>query len=151
VTSDGIDDVDWDAVHELALAIANASVVDAGQAERETERLMELLGRLESRYGPRPSLLATRADYAASWPESIALLKRAFELAQEHRDTRNLTYVSSSLAQRFIEDARDPVQGAYWLGQLEAALGQFGDRSDIEELMSLRTGLEKLRNELENE
>jgi hypothetical protein len=61
-TSDGMSGEDWDLVHELALEIANA---EDGSPEEELSRnrLLRYLDELEERYGRRPSILATRADY----------------------------------------------------------------------------------------
>jgi len=63
MTSDGIADADWDRVHELVVDVVNASVSEDKAAEvRARASLFMLLDQLDDKYGPKPSLLATRAD-----------------------------------------------------------------------------------------
>ena len=67
MTPDGISADDWRRVHELAVEVVNLSADDDGTASDEAaERLLDVLDDLQRKYGPLPSILATRADYVAS-------------------------------------------------------------------------------------
>jgi hypothetical protein len=143
VTSDGISDDDWDRVHELAVEIVNAD--EGEETEERTAELLGYLDRLEEKYGPLPSIVATRADYVEEPRESLALLERAYELARERQDRRNMLYVSSSLASLQIEHFQNVEEAGKWLTALEAALKYVGDEFDIREHEELTTALEKLR------
>jgi hypothetical protein len=59
---------------------------------------------LEEKYGPLPSLLATRADYVDSPEEREYLLLRAYEQARALNDLKNLVEIAESLASFYIED-----------------------------------------------
>ncbi len=123
VTSDGIETADWDKVHELAVAIANCSAeADADAFAQTRGQLLSLLDELEGKYGARPSLLATRADYVDSPVERERHLRRAYDAARELDDVRNLVWVASSLASYYMEEARDLDEGARWLGALREHL-----------------------------
>jgi hypothetical protein len=125
VTSDGIETADWEKVHELAVAIANCSEdksADADEFGRTRGRLFSLLDELEGKYGARPSLLATRADYVDSSVERERHLRRAYDAARELDDVKNLVWVASSLASYYMEEASDLDEGAQWLGALREHL-----------------------------
>jgi hypothetical protein len=63
-TPDGITTEDWDRVHDLALEVVNLSAEgDEAGSDAAKIQLRELLDDLQEKYGPLPSLLATRADY----------------------------------------------------------------------------------------
>src|SRR5438094_3104927 len=122
-TSDGINTEDWNSVHELALAVVNA---DDGSVEERLcrVRLLEYLDELESKYGPRPSILATRADYLVDdVPGRIALLTRAYALAAEAVDSRNQLQIASSLAALHVEELEDAAEARRWLTRAQAHLG----------------------------
>jgi hypothetical protein len=84
---------------------------------------METLDELEQRYGPKPSLLATRADYVESTEERERLLLAAFTEAERTSDERNGELSAGSLAQFYIEEVQDLDQGAKWLAVWRSALG----------------------------
>ncbi len=128
MTSDGIRDCDWDQVKDLAAKIANAACRnDQRFGQVLTRRLFQLLRTLESRYGPKPSILATKADYVPSRDARIRLLKRAWSLALSAEDKPNLTWIAGSLAEVFIDDLRDRRRGEAWLSRLERALSCYWD------------------------
>src|SRR5687767_6692353 len=58
-TPDGISTEDWDVVHTLAVEIFNAS--NDQQDVDLRRRLFDWLDKLEAKYGPLPSSLATRS------------------------------------------------------------------------------------------
>jgi hypothetical protein len=135
MTPDGIRDEDWDRVHELAVEIVNAG--DAEKCDEQKAQLLECLDRLEEKYGPLPSILATRADYVKEPEESRELLERAYAPALEKHDRLNVLYVASSLARLHIERLRNVTEGVKWLAAFKEALKYAGDESDIEEYEDL--------------
>jgi hypothetical protein len=106
MTSDGINDDDWDRIHELAVDIVNCSANEdqAGEA-RARSALIVLLDRLDEKYGVKPSLLATRADYVDSAEEKQRLLMTAYSEAERIADHLNRQLIAHSLAEFYIETA----------------------------------------------
>lgn len=121
-TTDGIAGEDWERVGELAWSLVAATLDEDDAACGEaTIRLFAYLDTLDARYGERPSLLATRADFLdvdTHGRLKDALLRRAYALAEARDDAWNLLYVAHSLAELHIETAREPAEGRRWLGRL---------------------------------
>jgi hypothetical protein len=115
-TPDGIAGEDWNVVHELSVAIFNAT--EDEERARARGLLVDHLAILETKYGPRPSILATRADFSEDLDEKERLLHSAYRLADSQRDSRNALYIAHSLAQLYIEDLRNGVEGRQWLERL---------------------------------
>jgi hypothetical protein len=114
-TSDGISQQDWDLVHELAVDVVNAADDDRDQ---HRHHLLQYLDELEVRYGPRPSILATRADYLDdNDPLREELLRNAHALAESIGDERNLLYVAESLVELYLEK-KQLAQADTWLGRM---------------------------------
>ena len=135
MTSDGISDEDWNDVHELAVEIVNHSAVDDHAAEaRARALLMERLDRLDQKYGKRPSLLATRADYVESPNERERLLLSAFSEAERIKDSGNRMLVAESLASLYLEELHNLDEGARWLGVWRHELGDDPERRDRDEV-----------------
>ena len=144
MTSDGIEDADWASVHELAVEIVNCAMNDepVDQA-RYVESLFTLLDQLERKYGPKPSLLATRADYVDSSESREVLLQAAYAEALRTQDSRNLTLVAHSLAEFYIGELQDTDRGAAWLRTWSDQLGESAapeDRSELARLYVLLQG-----------
>lgn len=138
-TPDGILSCDWDLVHHLAVEIVNASSEDDAVRETAaTEKLFQTLNELERQYGPLPSILATRADYAEDPSQQEALYLRAYAEAEAREDKRNMVWVASSLAALYIEGMRDDVEGVRWLAALSANLAAFPDEYESQEHERLR-------------
>jgi hypothetical protein len=138
VTSDGISDEDWNDVHELAVEIVNHSAAENHTAEaRARALLIALLNRLDLKYGKRPSLLATRADYVESPTEREHLLLSAFSEADRIKDTENRLLVAESLASLYLEELHNLNEGAKWLGVWRHELGADPERRDREEVSRL--------------
>jgi hypothetical protein len=135
VTSDGISGEDWSDVHELAVQIVNHSAAEDHTAEaRARKSLIAFLDRLDQKYGKRPSLLATRADYVESPSERERLLLRAFSEAERIKDSENRLLVAESLASLYLEELRNLDEGAKWLGVWRHALGDDPAQRDREEV-----------------
>lgn len=146
MTPDGIATEDWDRVHQLALDVVNASSEgDLAASDSAKVRLRELLDQLQERYGPLPSLLATRADYVDGLEEQEYWLMAAYEQAVKLGDPKNLVWIASSLAAFHLEEAPDPVKGSEWLALLEQHLQASHDASEADEAVRLRGILERLK------
>ena len=135
MTSDGVSAEDWSGVHELAVEIVNHSAAENHTAEaRARASLMALLDRLDRKYGQRPSLLATRADYVESPDERERLLLMAFSEAERINDAENRMLVAHSLASLYIEELRHLDEGAKWLGVWRDELGDTPEGRDRDEV-----------------
>lgn len=138
MTSDGVSTRDWRRVRALATRIANAPD-DSDQESRLVGAMCVLIDSLTERYGERPSLLATKADYLEAAPERLRLLLRAYRLAEQRGDEPNLTLISSSIAQLLcIEELADFRKGRAWIGRLQKHMSAWGDESEAKELDRLR-------------
>lgn len=141
-TPDGIATEDWAGIEALARAVVEASGEGSTIAYVEAvEELRERLRLLESRYGPLPSILATIADYTEDDDEAIHLLKNAYFIAEQRHDVQNMTYIASSIAQRYVEDLHDLLEGRSWANVLRQCLKSFPDASEFELLSELEARL----------
>jgi hypothetical protein len=126
-TPDGISTRDWDQVQAIALDLLDAILrQDDASQEEHRARLLREIDRLEGKYGERPSLLATRADFTEDPAVAEPLLLRAYALAEGRDDARNALYVSHSLAGLYVEDLRDAARGRLWTKRL----GKWSSRCD---------------------
>ena len=141
-TPDGISSDDWDLVHELAVGIANAA--NEQEAACERYRLLEWLDELERKYGSAPSILAARADFIGNVENKRDLLLRAHSLAEERHDMRNALYVAHSLAELYLEEFQNAVEGRRWLQRVEDHLVQVDDGWFAEEYERLRAMADEL-------
>lgn len=141
-TPDGISKKDWDTVHELSVDIVNAR----GEAEANilTKRLLAYLKELEDKYGPLPSILATRADYVSDPGEKLSCLRQAYALAEATCDTTNMAEIAHSLAEFYIEDMGDVVEGRIWLMHLQHNTKGSTDKFLLEDCLRLGKLLEGL-------
>ena len=132
-TSDGILLSDWDVVKAVATDYANA-VVDENHKYMALSRrkMLRLLNRMSKKYGERPSILAIKADYVASYRRREDLLELAYALAQQISDFQNITLVSSSLAEFYVEEMPSEGKGKLWVGRLRRALQDHFDQSEQE-------------------
>jgi hypothetical protein len=125
VRPDGIRESDWEAVHELAVAIVNATSTQDGEALRG--RMFFCLDELQRQYGERPSILMIRADYLDDFAEAERLLIRAYDLANLSRDDHNSFLVASSLASLYAFDLNEGAKAREWLSKARAYTEQAGD------------------------
>ena len=142
MTSDGITDADWDRVHTLAVDIVNCSAAgdDSGET-RARASLMAVLDELDERYGLKPSLLATRADYVQSPADRQRLLHAAYTAAEQLADSKNCELIAHSLTEFYLEEVADLDEGAMWLAVWRNALGITPTASDLYELARLEAAL----------
>ena len=142
MTPDGIEASDWDQVHELALEVVNTSAEgDEAASIAASDRLRHLVDRLQEKYGPLPSLLATRADYVDRPEDREYWLLAAYAQAEHRGDSKNKAFIAESLASFYIEERPDREQGTRWLETLVEHLGASGDPR--EEAVRLRAILER--------
>jgi hypothetical protein len=141
MTSDGISDSDWEVVSNLARDVVE-SVERPEEHEGAERRLLMFLEELEQKYGKRPSILATRADYVEDVRERVTLLDEAYELATAMNDSLNCTLIASSLAQLFIEEMQDKKSGRIWVNELGECLALHWDDGEHREYLRLTAELE---------
>jgi hypothetical protein len=146
MTSDGISDEDWDIVKDLSANIVNAVSSNNNRASaRLTQELFQHLSRLESKYGTLPSILATQADYTDDTRMRTALLEQAWRVAKKNADKANLVFISSSLAELFIEELCRVADGEKWLSLLEESLEGHWDDHEYKEFQRFRQQLQQLK------
>ena len=144
MTPDGISDADWARVRELASAVVEAPGGDDLLGRQRLDELVTFLDALESHYGRRPSLLATRADFTADEGEKLTLLEEAYAIADESGDVENAVWIADALATLHIDDRRDPIEGARWLEAYAGALTAAGDDVDTRPYLTLQERLRDL-------
>lgn len=136
-TSDGIEASDWEAIGDLAVAVANRS--GAGDdASLDRKRLLRALDKLEKKYGRLPSILSTRADYVDDPGFSLSLLKEAYVTADERSDVKNKAFISSTLSEMYLETFQRKDLARFWLGLFTTDLESY---SEDEYLQKLRAEL----------
>lgn len=96
-----------------------------------------MLDQLDDKYGPKPSLLATRADYVESPEQRELLLRAAYTEAACRDDSTNQLLVAHSLTEFFIEEVGNLEEGAMWLGTWREHLGLSPVKTDAAELARL--------------
>jgi hypothetical protein len=139
MTSDGILDADWQNLESLAEEFAES--VERGDADASLvcrKRLLDYLDCLETAYGKLASILATRADYADRLEDRITLYLQAWELAVTNNDAPNITFISSSLAQVYLEEAGNFESANEWLLKLSDALAVHWDDFEHQEFLRLK-------------
>jgi len=120
---------DWRRVEAIARAIVEAET----RAEQLRSRMIDLLRRLERKFGALPSIVATRAEYTERVPEKIRLLDKAYESAVSQGDQLNKVLISSSIARVFVEDLGDVKAGKQWLARLRRHLSEHFDKVESAE------------------
>lgn len=140
MTPDGISTEDWGRVHDLALAIVGAAD-EPETYEAHRQELCVLLNELEERYGLRPSILATRADYTAEPGEAGPLLEQAYALAVASGDCRNALYAACSLVDFSLAELRSVHDAQRWLAAALRHTEECGDDSDRRECTRLQAAL----------
>ena len=143
MTPDGISTEDWDRVHELALQVVNATTGDDEEASAAaTRQILTLLDDLERKYGPLPSLLATRADYVETPSERQHWWEAAHEQALARGDRKNLVWIAASLAEFHVAEMNDQIAGRTWVERAERYLRDSPDSSEAESVKELRRTLD---------
>lgn len=127
-TSDGIAPADWDAIEQLRASVFNA--LDTPDERGCRRELLECLAALDRKYGPRPSLLAVRGDFAT---DDAAVRKRlytdAYALALAIDDPWNLLFVCHSLCELCLESKAAAPELAVWMKRFRMHLDDTPDAS----------------------
>jgi hypothetical protein len=110
--TDGITTTDWDRIHQLSVDVMNAAAADEERARARD--LLRALDELEYRYGPVPTILATRGDYLEDAGEAITSLLRAWDGFSERGDRQNQFWVATSIVDRYVE-LNDAANASGWL------------------------------------
>ncbi len=142
-TADGISDTDWEQVKDLAARLCDA-VEGSEEEEASVKDLMAYLDKLEGKYGPLPSILATRADFLEDYNRKEELLTRAYAAAQKLGDRKNLVDISHSLAELYVDALVDVQQGRRWLDRLDAHLLDCPDAAYADDAHAFRQKLQRL-------
>jgi|TARA_B100001093_G_C26690405_1_gene954556 hypothetical protein len=142
LTPDGILIEEWDVVTSISASIVN-NIVDSDDSKIEQALLKSLfsyLDYLELKYGKKASILATRADYEDDVSIKESLLLGAYDVASSDNDSRNKTFVSSSLAEFYIDENENEnfESGEKWVGILEANLAIYHDEGEEQLLLELK-------------
>lgn len=140
-TSDGISPEDWSRVHELVVDLFN-SPSEAKDAARNL--LFQWLDELERKYGELPSIVATRADFVDDDRSREELLHRAYSRSETLNDRVNLLQVAHSLAEFYIDQAKNAVSGRQWLDAFKNHLTEIEDEYYRREYRRMLRGLNGL-------
>ncbi len=123
MTTDGISKEDWDNVFNLSSGIVDATHFEEyRKVNRLYKTLFRYLDKLTLKYGEKPSILATKADYVSKASDSLVLFKRAYQLAENIGDSYNMILISSSLAELYLEKFADKENAKHWVSILEKCL-----------------------------
>ncbi|MCB1232754.1 MAG: hypothetical protein KDN19_21090 [Verrucomicrobiae bacterium] len=94
----GIDKLDWDRVHELSVAIVNASAAgDSTISESRKIELLFVLEELREKYGEHPSLLATIGDYLDQPGDRLKYYRRALQIARSQNFQEEIELIEDSI------------------------------------------------------
>ena len=137
-TSDGISTEDWDKVHQHAVDLFNA---DDEEKEESRNQLFVCLDGLHRKYGPLPSILATRGDFTEDLVSKELLLLEAYDLARQKDDVSNRLHISHSLADLYVDDRRDIREGLAWIAVLRRHLATTCDAHYSDEVERLTKAL----------
>lgn len=143
-TPDGISTEEWNHVEDLAAALVRAP---KGAAKSESLlRLLTYLSELQKKYGPLPSILATRADFIDNPPAQEELLQRAYSAALARQDWVNVIDAADSLADLYLESHDGSQQGREWVAQASEDLRELPLERLRDDWQSLHEKLQRLKN-----
>ena len=144
MTADRIRTTDWNGVRKVATRIANAAIRnDSSAGKLAKQDLTALLDSLEEKYGPRSSIIATRADFTDNQRDKIRWWKEANDLAEVTADRHNLLLIATSLCEFWIENKSDVTRGNKWLRIMKSHLAP-NDRDDYRCYRQLSRMLRKI-------
>lgn len=142
-TADGIEDNDWEHVKELAARLCDA----AEGSEQETisfSELFEYLDELENKYGPLPSILATRGDFVDDYEKKESLLSRAYAAAVAIGDRKNALYIAHSMTALYMDELVSLEEARQWLDRLDRHLLDIHDSTYADDAQKFRRRLKEL-------
>lgn len=94
----GIDKSDWDMVHQMAVDAANAAIMDDNVLlDFKIVAMLDLLSRLQKKYGDHPSLIATIGDYLGNPIDRRKQYEKALAIAKEQQYQEEIEEIEDSL------------------------------------------------------
>ena len=104
---EGIEKSDWDTVHQMAVDVANASIIedDSLLASRNLA-MLTLLSTLNKKYGDHPSILATIGDYLDDPKERRDKYLEALSIAEEQGNQTEIDEIEESLIELKKENSQ---------------------------------------------
>ncbi len=139
MTSDGIKKSDWDTVKTYVAEICSLSAVGSSDVFAR-QKLINFLEKLEHKYGRLPSIISTKADYVEDVYQSLALNKEAYMTACEINDKKNMSLISASITETYLDELNDTLKGEFWLNIFENCLSLYTDEylNDLFEELRMR-------------
>jgi hypothetical protein len=129
---------EWESIHELGLAIVNATAVDDhALTESLLLQLQDLLSEMRARYDDHPKLIETLADYTFEHSEQVRLYEEAESRAEA------IGFATYTILFSWAEALCDEGEHRTALALLErsadqmAALGDDDDQKQHRELLEL--------------
>ena len=147
MTSDGISEKDWDKVQKLAENLVDANYKEDENFQKETlENIFKYLEKLEEKYGQKPSIISTKADFLFDDNDKrIELYKNAYYLAKKINDNYNKVEISDSLTDLYIEVIGSYKDAKYWFNILSKEMKENTEYLDKEKLDKYNIQIKKLK------
>ena len=122
---------EWAICRELALELAE------NDSASTRNKLRRYLYALLKKYPGNVDVMASLADIYVHNRPAIKLLQRAYETAQKNNDFKNMTFISDSLASRYLA-IQDFSQAYYWYDLLAENLKNYHDQEIYDHLTLIR-------------
>jgi hypothetical protein len=141
-TADGINDKDWEHLKDLAARLCDT--IGSEQEQESRREFWACLDEMEDKYGPLPSLLATRGDFSEDYEEKEDLLRRAYAAALAIGDRKNSLDIAHSLTELYMDELVSVEDARTWLDRLDTHLLEIHDSTYAEDAQKFRKQLKKL-------
>ena len=122
---------EWAICRKLALELAR------NDSALIRNRLRRYLYSLLKKYPGNVDVMASLADIYVHNRPAIKLLQKAYEIARENHDFKNMTFISDSLASRYLA-IQDFSQAYYWYDLLAENLKNYHDQEIYDHLTLIR-------------
>ena len=122
---------EWAICRELALELAE------NDSASTRNKLRRYLYSLLKKYPGNVDVMASLADIYVHNRSAIKLLQKAYETARENHDFKNMTFISDSLASRYLA-IQDFSQAYYWYDLLAENLKNYHDQEIYDHLTLIR-------------
>ena len=122
---------EWAICRELALELAE------NDSASTRNKLRRYLYSLLKKYPGNVDVMASLADIYVHNRSAIKLLQKAYETAQKNNDFKNMTFISDSLASRYLA-IQDFSQAYYWYDLLAENLKNYHDQEIYDHLTLTR-------------
>ena len=126
---------EWNKVIELAEKLAFCQ--DILTERQAKQKYFRYLSKLRKKYGPEANIIASAADFYTNNSKAIKALIYAYHIAEQNQDYKNCTWISSSIAHRYLTNHPVNVhEGCRWTKKLKKDLSFFFDDLCAEEFHS---------------